>query len=1623
MAIRGGYAPPGVYTETIFESPTPQNNFSGRIPLLIGSGTESFSQRGLSVVRGSSATVDQQIVEEDATGRSVLAELPDGSYSLGDFDGTSRVIRTRQWPLVTGDGTGTTATTASSTSATINGQATVVLSINAKEGLVTLATAPQEGDDVRISYFFNRTDTLVQDENVSSQVSSDNSILYATFADMATTPTTRTLVITVDGVVHVIDLPIKSSNSTRTEQLAFIVAKINALKIGTLTAGTYVDHKGNTNLSLSASGSISIGAGTANPHVGVDDGQSGSARNRVFYTAYNPIVDGTNGGIATSEVSDVTVKVNGATVTPTSLDSATGAVTLAVAPPVGSTVSISYYFNSFRDNFDFIPSRDVLTLDRVSLVPEGGGIKSQFDQGISWVLKDDKIYWGTFTDVSIGNVQEGTVSFGPIQVTSSLRDERLFLAECSSVTDDTVVPARTLPNVFKLPQQPTDGTGTARPTSNPALVQVRVGTSISDALGKAEAVVTRVNPVDSTITLSQAVPFGSKVFATFYYNNIQDEFSPIGGYEVQVASVGGSNIGTYTLSRSGLPLFGATYEGKGSDLSLTAINFPSGSEAKSGVSLSTGVPVEETVTVKFASFDPTPAIFTTPNSAPYSFLASTSDTITVKLDNAVGNTDIELTNPTGLGNRGLMTYMVSEPLPYTASSDSANLGTVDGDLVLKIDGVEMSIDLSGANAIANATAALVADEINTQVKAIGATYTAMTAIGPYTVVEGENDTLSFHYEDNLTEHTVNLAQVLDAQQNEVADFRLPPGEYLTADALATIITTQIKAFEADPENNPGVKLFDQANPELSVSAIDGKLVFTLNSLLGAADFGYVEFIAQADPTDDFARVAGIDVGADEGSQTKFGILPIAYSVANDLSANTAASKDRLILRNRTLIGNSYFPPVELGIEVIGGSVVTNGQLGLQLEKIISPRTSVVEAPSLLLETGWTAQDATTGSPTVTFYNGSDSNFPANNVLTLNLNGSSQSVTFVGSGAGTSTVLYTTVLTAINTQLTGATATIEGANLRLTLDSFDEDSFISVEKCTALDVFGLTEGATVTDTAVTADALCSALMQAGAWSSVKSFLTDPASAPVASSYREKAISYVSVDGANSRYVNFETLSTGTQTSIAFVGGDAITTITTNTGIEVNDGAVGEASYQGFFVTSTNAVGSGSANTSLLNDGTGADGVIGQTYVDSVTGLSFTILARDGGIPYPTGANSTLTFKVGKTITANANIPVNAIAGVSLIVANTVGTEVGDKALVETFRSSELDAEPSIGTPYFMDITRKKASFETGVFNRISDVVSAFGPISVDNPLSLGAYIAFLNGASVIALKQISLEEGQSEPTEAQMATALTDIEGEISPGLSPSVIVPLLPASSTLLTDVSLHCDVQSSLRFRSERTAILGCPAGTSPEQAATLARNVGNSRVRLVYPDIVSLSVTNTNGVTNNLIVDGRYLAVALACASTSSTVDVATPWTNRNLVGFNGLLRNLDAVEANQTASAGVSILQQQGALINVRQGLTTDVSSILAKTPTVIQIADEVHLRARNLLSGYIGQKYLPSVIGQVEGRVNMMFKDLVKEQIIDSYTGLSVVRDPEDPTSLLVDVFYKPIFPLLYIQFTFNVRSSI
>jgi hypothetical protein len=1279
---------------------------------------------------------------------------------------------------------------------------------------------------------------------------------------------------------------------------------------------------------------------------------------------------------------------------PVFVDGATGAITLGFAPKAGSVVKVSYYHNTFRDNFDFIPSRDVVSVDLVSLIPGGGGASSNYLNGVDWVLRDDKIYWGTSALASAGENQLGNVSFGSSQISPVLKDERSFLLECSAVVDTTVVPPRTSDISFKLPHQATDGTGSAIATSNPNLITARVGVSISDALGKDPVKVVRVNPADSTIVLAQPVPVGQKVFATFYYNNIQDEIAVAGeGYTLTVNSQGGSNQGTYTISNSGKSLFAPSYTAKGSDLTTTFVVFPSGSEALSDIRIESGVPVEETVSVQIENFEPTPAIFTSHGSAPYSIIDGNSDTITVGVDGTNGNNlkTVDLSAPLGGGRSGFFTKLVSDPLPYTASSDNAHLGTITGDLVLKIDGEEISVAFAGVN---NATVADVVTTINTASLTVAPKYHCMSPIGNVTIVAGSYDDLTLSYTGDATASTS-------------IEITIDPDTY-TPDELATEISTKLTASIGN--------IVALAGLSITCSVVNGRLVFELTSIANAdTSYGYLEFVADANAVEDFASLAGIDTSANAGeTQTKFGFLPVATSESTSLSAN--ALRDRLILRNRTLIGNDYHPPVQIGVQILGGDLLR--QFGLfNVEPLnISPRKAVVDPASILIKAGWLGLQVNASSePAVKFYDGSG-DFPVNNVLRLNISGVAQEITFVGSAEGTVTGIITTLDTKLNS-LSNVSVTHEGVHLRITDASDVLDSYIEVLDGSANTTLGLTEGQILTSNLVSSLAVVSALQNHQS-TTLSEVLFD--SNTEASQYVSNAVSYVYTNATGSDFVVFESLNTGVSSFIDFSGGNAITTIGNGLKITTADGAVGEDSYQGFFVTSTNSSGTGSANTSTLNDGAGVDGVIGQTYVDSVTGLSFTILQRDGNQPYPTGANATLTFKVSKTLTCNANIPVNVIPGVQLFVANTIGSEIGDTALVETFNKS--GAEPSIGTLYYMNLTRKKSVFGTSVFTRLSEVISAFGEVGAENPLSLGAYLAFLNGANAIALHQIPLAEGSTSLTSSQVATALVDVEGEIANGLLPSIIVPLVPADEILLAEISRHCDVQSSLRYRAERTAILGCQAGTVPEQAGRLANLTRNARVRLVYPDIASLTFTNTQGTSQNLIVDGRYLAVAVACATTASTIDPATPWTNRVLVGFDSLLRTLDAVDANQTANLGVSILQPQGANLRIRHGLTTNMSGILTKTPTVVQIADEVHLRARNLLDGYIGQKYLSTIIGQIEGRVNMMFKDLVKEQIIDSYTGLAVTRDPQDPTGLLVEVFYKPVFPLLYIQFTFNIRST-
>jgi hypothetical protein len=54
---------------------------------------------------------------------------------------------------------------------------------------------------------------------------------------------------------------------------------------------------------------------------------------------------------------------------------------------------------------------------------------------------------------------------------------------------------------------------------------------------------------------------------------------------------------------------------------------------------------------------------------------------------------------------------------------------------------------------------------------------------------------------------------------------------------------------------------------------------------------------------------------------------------------------------------------------------------------------------------------------------------------------------------------------------------------------------------------------------------------------------------------------------------------------------------------------------------------------------------------------------------------------------------------------------------------------------------------------------------------------------------------------------------------------------------------------------------------------------------------------------------------------------------------------------------------------------------------------------------------------------LFKQLIQQEIVSAFTGIAATVDPQDPTILNAVAYYAPIFPLLYIVLTFNLRARV
>lgn len=1771
MAFPGkNYAPPNVYTRTLYDNPLQGAIDSLKIPIFIGEGNENLTQTDLEVVRGSSATIDQRIVGEDMTGRAVVSVSAAGVATLGDFDGVLTKVQVRNLPVVDGSGRGTVSNSRSDVTVTINGLPVVVLALDGAKGILTLAQAPKLGDLVRVSYFFNREDTLITDD-VSDQVSTEAAIVRAAtgIKDVnAPTPGTTTLDIhadilgpngqvivpannvlnlIVDGTQYTIALTPKADYTMR--QVANV---ISAAGKATLTGGTFVNNFGESTLSLNATHDLTVLEGSANALLGIYAGQT-STRRKTFYTFQGPIVDGTNGGVTTTDPSHVVVKVAGVQVIPVSVDGASRAVTLAKAPAAGATVTITYWFNSWQDTYDHLAHVNVQSVTRVGEVPGG----SQFIQGADFVLQDDKIMWGTAALVASDTTTTGSELFDSTQITTTLIDNRTFLSECTAVTSAQGVASK---SEFQLPLEPTLGNGRdtalgqslfqsvannriGLPVNRPDVISAYWGFSVDDALVRGRVTVTKVE--GTVITLAEDVPVGATVYASFYHNLITDM-----EYTLTNTLAGVSGVGQYTIQDSaGDYVLTPTFDNSTKSAGLTGviIEFPSGSELTPDLHFEGGSgdlftgPVEEVVTVEFANTQDTPAKFTVAGPAPYAFIPGESDLVAMTVNGdavlPTGGTDLDTIST---GGAGIMAHLVGAEIQYPNGVDfqAADFENGNEDIILTLDGVEVTATITAGAGVTvddyvlrineaadghlGAVAAVGTDttlELDAAQRSdiddycvgwyvvVGEGATSITA-GSIGVVDSYNGTTgvatltaaidgvnTFDAGDSYRIYNPDTMAILKSATRFDGPVDLTTGfqditvsvnclttpasaatnisaslgaTYATVTALASALNTAFRGASGDdiltpPAGASPIGLAIVGDPTLAgldfiFSADgDGRLTVVFQ-LPGVASAGWLCFRAQGAAADDLAVLAGFDTGASStGEQLKLNVGMVAK--AYKITQGGVNLHDRLILRNRIHPGGvsmSGWDGTEQ-CQLLVGAGSGNTKMGLANAAYgEAANGATVQAATLVGRVGFGGgADAATGEPVVTFYDGTGAQ-PANNVFSFTLDGVPVTVTFTASDTGTATNLGPAtaqgnpdILDQIATAMAvlpgapfGTWANItstqklirrEGAGIRITSPTFKTGSQIVIGGGSANSLLGFTEGTVATRTLVTAEVLASAL-NSDRESSMADFLHDFTAIGVAAQeFAAQAVALVETDSSGRKYLHIASAGPavgdyGTGSSITLKDATSRSWLFVGTGIDElnNAGSAGEGALNGFFVISSNPLGSGSSNTSVLNAGVGQDGRIGQTYRDEVTGLTFTILPRgwqnnQAGpwIAYPSGA--TFRFSVAKTVTTNANIPIRSIPGIELLVANTAGVGVGDTALVTTYpRGGE---EPAIGDVYYASYVYQKQDFTTAFFTRMASIEAAYGAIHPDNPLTLAAYLAIINGAVLVGLKQVPRAEGSIYADTSTYVSAITELEGVLPGHIQPDMITPLRGDSTQMYQLLKRSNDIQSSIRYRSERTSIIGMAAGSTEEQAKTLAQTLGSDRMRLVYPDMALIDIEDTNGTTKQYLIDGPMLAAMLTGSVVSPNSDVATPWTRRRLIGPSQLARTLDAVQQNLLAVKGITVLEDKPPFIRVRHGLTTDMTNILTKTPTVRLIADHVQQQSREVLDQFIGIKFLPGILSQVEGRLARMMQGLMQQEIIALYTGLKANVDPEDPTVANVEAFYQPVFPLLYIVLTFHLRASL
>ncbi len=1342
-----------------------------------------------------------------------------------------------------------------------------------------------------------------------------------------------------------------------------------------------------------------------------------------FRTSNYPITDGQGFGLVTNKTTAVTVTVNGTPVVVAQVQGQLGLVSLQIPTQPTDQVNVTYYFHRGDTNFVDDVSNQV-SLANATLISPGyepfnivTGTNDTFSVTVNGVTGTVTLPPGAITAVALASIIMAAAipnllatsftdndGLNHIQLTST-QNISIGSGNANGPLGFTSGQATSNNTVFRVYEIPVvDGSGSGITTTDTSKVVVKVnGTQV---------VPSSLDGLNGLVTLPFAPAPSSTVTISYWSNTWQQTFDYLPNSQVSQVLLCGISPGRndyiqgtdFTISN---PSVDVSVVNWGAAVSVASTSVSPGATPITGVTGTGGQVTTTLIDEQYFLAACTPVTNTTVIPA----VVSTTQFVLPEVPTTGNGRDtplgLPLFNSVANGRQDLVSNRPDLVTVYAGRTlvDALNKGQL---VVTKVDGPNRTITLQNPvppdyQVFATFWYNLIIDDT---------TILACTVPGP--LGTGQYTLFSSLLNQYLWEIRFGTPSGLSTPVQWPRGVETIPDAFMTGagtpvSEIVTVTFGQSAASNAVSTNH-GAEPYSIYTPYSATwtTLVNGSSVTTN---LAAPAKGYLvsapvspiqtggsagDIAILASPNNvlniaiDGVTIAPIDLTAPAMTPTAIVAAINAAIDANAAFSGTAPNNLASFLQigpsgppygNIVFVIKSYTTPAALpgGFDSVAQAQIlqgtAQGSLGFSPFQSAVGTPGAINKPATLLSSLAGPYNITTG---------------LNDNLLLTVNGTAYQATLPGGSAVSASAVVATINAVPGLSGVASVGTLGNVNkVRLTSPTNDSSSSIVIGTGSANTPLGFVQNQSASQTLVLAQEIVNEL--------------DATSGLIAG-----AVAYVdNINGNN--YITIESITVGATASSIGYANASNSAFNPNTGIGISpgvDGDDGENPYDNYVVTSSN-----------LNGSSGI-GVPGQTYTDAQTGLRFTIMPALTGSYNSTGS---FTLLVSQTFHVDPSNPRYALGGVEMLVSNLNNVGVGDTGSLATFNPGGI--EPSVGDFYFISYLYNKQNYNTAIYQTLATIEATFGSVSPSNTCSLGAYLCILNGAVLVGITQVLVVPGTGQASDNSYINAIQSLATPLPGNVKPDIIVPLT-GSTAVAGYLTNFCETQSSIRNQAECIGFIGFSSGTSPSNAQSVAQSLVSSRIVAYYPDSSTITLTDETGAAFNSIIDGTFFGTAVAGVVVSPAVDVATPYTRRRLQGFTQLNVTLDPVTANQTAVAGITLIDDLGnGFLRIRQGLTTNMASILTRLPTVTQIADFVQQQSRAILDSFVGLKFLSSRTNEVVVTMTGLFKSLVQAQIVGAFTGMSATIDCCDPTILDFTMYYSPVFPLEYLVLTFNLRANV